>query len=387
MNLHEYQAKELLARYGIPVPPGKVAYTADEAKQIATEYGDTVVIKAQVHTGGRGKAGGVKLAKTPEEAREKASQILGLNIKGFVTRKVLVAKAVDIAKEYYAGLILDRVTQRVVLMLSKEGGVDIEEVAATKPYAIIKHPIDPHKGLRPFEARELIKKAGMEGNLNKLASVLVQLYNAYVGIDASTAEINPLVITPAGDVVAADAKIVLDDNALYRHPDLSTLREVDAEHPLEVEASNYGFSYVKLDGWIGVIGNGAGLVMYTLDLVNRVGGKAANFLDIGGGAKADVVYNALKVVLKDPDVKGVFINIFGGITRADEVAKGVIRAMDEGILTKPVAMRVAGTAEEEAKALLKGRPIYMYPTSIEAAKAIVSMTGGGASAHSTGGAQ
>lgn len=387
MNLHEYQAKELLARYGIPVPPGKVAYTADEAKQIATEYGDTVVIKAQVHTGGRGKAGGVKLAKTPEEAREKASQILGLNIKGFVTRKVLVAKAVDIAKEYYAGLILDRVTQRVVLMLSKEGGVDIEEVAATKPYAIIKHPIDPHKGLRPFEARELIKKAGMEGNLNKLASVLVQLYNAYVGIDASTAEINPLVITPAGDVVAADAKIVLDDNALYRHPDLSTLREVDAEHPLEVEASNYGFSYVKLDGWIGVIGNGAGLVMYTLDLVNRVGGKAANFLDIGGGAKADVVYNALKVVLKDPDVKGVFINIFGGITRADEVAKGVIRAMDEGILTKPVAMRVAGTAEEEAKALLKGRPIYMYPTSIEAAKAIVSMTGGGASARSTGGAQ
>lgn len=300
---------------------------------------------------------------------------------------MLVAKAVDIAKEYYAGLILDRVTQRVVLMLSKEGGVDIEEVAATKPYAIIKHPIDPHKGLRPFEARELIKKAGMEGNLNKLASVLVQLYNAYVGIDASTAEINPLVITPAGDVVAADAKIVLDDNALYRHPDLSTLREVDAEHPLEVEASNYGFSYVKLDGWIGVIGNGAGLVMYTLDLVNRVGGKAANFLDIGGGAKADVVYNALKVVLKDPDVKGVFINIFGGITRADEVAKGVIRAMDEGILTKPVAMRVAGTAEEEAKALLKGRPIYMYPTSIEAAKAIVSMTGGGASAHSTGGAQ
>ncbi|WP_165363917.1 MULTISPECIES: ADP-forming succinate--CoA ligase subunit beta [unclassified Meiothermus] len=376
MNLHEYQAKELLARYGIPVPPGKIAYTADEAKQIASEYGDTVVIKAQVHTGGRGKAGGVKLAKTPEEAREKAGQILGLNIKGFVTKKVLVAKAVDIAKEYYAGLILDRVTQRVVLMLSKEGGVDIEEVAAERPEAIIKYPIDPHRGLRPFEARELVKRAGLEGNLNKLAQILVQLYNAYVGIDASTAEINPLVVTSGGDVVAADAKIVLDDNALYRHPDLSTLREVDAEHPLEVEASNYGFSYVKLDGWIGVIGNGAGLVMYTLDLVNRVGGKAANFLDIGGGAKADIVYNALKVVLKDPDVKGVFINIFGGITRADEVAKGVIRAMDEGILTKPVAMRVAGTAEEEAKKLLEDRPIYMYPTSIEAAKAIVAMTGG-----------
>ncbi len=376
MNLHEYQAKDILAKYGIPVPPGKVAFTADEAKQIATEYGDLVVIKAQVHTGGRGKAGGVKLARNPEEAREKAAQILGLNIKGFITKKVLVAKGINIAKEYYAGMILDRVTQRVVLMLSKEGGMDIEEVAATRPYALIKYPINPTTGLRPFEARELVKRAGMEGNLNKLADVLVKLYQAYVGIDASTAEINPLVITDAGEVVAADAKIVLDDNALYRHPDLTPLREFEAEHPLEVEASNYGFSYVKLDGSVGVIGNGAGLVMYTLDLVQRTGGKAANFLDIGGGAKADTVYNALKVVLKDPDVKGVFINIFGGITRADEVAKGVIRAMDEGILTKPVAMRVAGTAEQEAKALLKGRPVYMYPTSVEAAKAIISMTGG-----------
>ncbi len=376
MNLHEYQAKDILARYGIPVPPGKVAFTADEAKQIATQYGDLVVIKAQVHTGGRGKAGGVKLARSPEEAREKAAQILGLNIKGFITKKVLVAKGINIAKEYYAGMILDRVTQRVVLMLSKEGGVDIEEVAATRPDALIKYPINPQTGLRPFEARELVKRAGMEGNLNKLADLLVKLYQAYVGIDASTAEINPLVITDTGEVVAADAKIVLDDNALYRHPDLTPLREFEAEHPLEVEASNYGFSYVKLDGSVGVIGNGAGLVMYTLDLVQRTGGKAANFLDIGGGAKADIVYNALKVVLKDPDVKGVFINIFGGITRADEVAKGVIRAMDEGILTKPVAMRVAGTAEDEAKELLKGRPVYMYPTSVEAAKAIISMTGG-----------
>ncbi|RIH83934.1 Succinate--CoA ligase [GDP-forming] subunit beta [Meiothermus luteus] len=376
MNLHEYQAKEILARYGIPVPPGKVAFTADEAKQIASEYGDTVVIKAQVHTGGRGKAGGVKLAKTPEEAREKASQILGLNIKGFVTKKVLVAKAVNIAKEYYAGLVLDRTSQRVVLMLSKEGGVDIEEVAAARPEAVIKYPIHPQTGLRPFEARELVKRAGLEGNLNRLADVLVKLYQAYVGIDASIAEINPLVVTDTGEVVAADAKIVLDDNALYRHPELTPLREFEAEHPLEVEASNYGFSYVKLDGNIGVIGNGAGLVMYTLDLVQRSGGRAANFLDIGGGAKAEVVYNALRVVLKDPDVKGVFINIFGGITRADEVAKGVLRALDEGLLTKPVAMRVAGTAEEEAKALLQGKPVYMYPTSIEAARAIISMVGG-----------
>ncbi|MCL4454176.1 MAG: ADP-forming succinate--CoA ligase subunit beta [Deinococcus sp.] len=377
MNLHEYQAKDLLARFGVPVPPGKVAYTPDEAKRIAEEYGKMVVIKAQVHVGGRGKAGGVKLANTPAEAFDKTQAILGLNIKGLIVKKVLVAQAVDIAKEYYAGMILDRSSQRVVLMLSKEGGVDIEEVAATNPDAIIKHFIDPHKGLRAFEARELVKRAGLEGNLNKLAQILVQLYNAYVGIDASTAEINPLVITTDGQVIAADAKIVLDDNALFRHPDLAQLREVEAEHPLEVEASNYGFAYVKLDGQVGVIGNGAGLVMYTLDLVNRVGGKPANFLDIGGGAKAEVVFNALKVVLKDPDVKGVFINIFGGITRADEVAKGVIRALEEGILTKPVAMRVAGTAEEEAKRLLEGKPIYMYPASVEAAKAIAGMVGGG----------
>lgn len=377
MNLHEYQAKDLLARFGVPVPPGKVAYTPDEAKRIAEEYGKMVVIKAQVHVGGRGKAGGVKLANTPAEAFDKTQAILGLNIKGLIVKKVLVAQAVDIAKEYYAGMILDRASQRVVLMLSKEGGVDIEEVAATNPDAIIKHFIDPHKGLRAFEARELVKRAGLEGNLNKLAQILVQLYNAYVGIDASTAEINPLVITTDGQVIAADAKIVLDDNALFRHPDLAQLREVEAEHPLEVEASNYGFAYVKLNGQVGVIGNGAGLVMYTLDLVNRVGGKPANFLDIGGGAKAEVVFNALKVVLKDPDVKGVFINIFGGITRADEVAKGVIRALEEGILTKPVAMRVAGTAEEEAKRLLEGKPIYMYPASVEAAKAIAGMVGGG----------
>ncbi|MER3536654.1 MAG: ADP-forming succinate--CoA ligase subunit beta [Thermus sp.] len=376
MNLHEYQAKEILARYGVPVPKGQVAYTPDEAKRIAEEFGRRVVIKAQVHVGGRGKAGGVKLADTPQEAYEKAQAILGMNIKGLTVRKVLVAEAVEIAREYYAGLILDRSSQRVVLMVSREGGVDIEEVAARNPQAILKYPVDPFKGLRSFEAREIVKKAGLEGNLNRLAQVLVQLYRAYEGIDASIAEINPLVVTPDGQIVAADAKIVLDDNALFRHPDLAELREIEAEHPLEVEAGNYGFAYVKLSGNIGIIGNGAGLVMYTLDLVNRVGGRPANFLDIGGGAKADVVYNALKVVLKDPDVKGVFINIFGGITRADEVAKGVIRALEEGLLTKPVVMRVAGTAEEEAKRLLEGKPIYMYPTSLEAAKAIVAMVGG-----------
>ena len=372
MKLHEYQAKELLAKFGVPVPAGKVAYTPEEAKAIATGVGKMTVIKAQVHVGGRGKAGGVKLAKDANEAYERASDILGMDIKGLTVKKVLVAEAVDIAKEYYCGLIVDRNVQSYTLMVSKEGGVDIEEVAATNPEAITRFAIDPIKGLRPFEARDVAVKAGLEGNLNRIASLMVGLWNTCAGVDASLAEINPLVITKTGEVIAADAKIDLDDNALSRHPDLMAYRELEAEHPLEVEASAYGFAYVKLDGNIGVIGNGAGLVMTSLDVVSRVGGKAANFLDIGGGAKADVVYNAVKLVLKDADVKGILINIFGGITRADEVAKGVLRALDEGILTKPLAMRVAGTAVEEANALLDGKPINMYPTMMEAATAVVN---------------
>ena len=372
MKLHEYQAKELLARFGVPVPAGKVAFTPEEAKAIAVSVGKMTVIKAQVHVGGRGKAGGVKLAKDANEAFDRASDILGMDIKGLTVKKVLVAEAVDIAKEYYCGLIVDRNVQTYTLMVSKEGGVDIEEVAATNPAAITRFAIDPIKGLRPFEAREVALKAGLEGNINKIASMMVGLWNTCVGVDASLAEINPLVVTTAGDIIAADAKIDLDDNALSRHPELMAYRELEAEHPLEVEASAFGFAYVKLDGYIGVIGNGAGLVMTSLDVVARVGGKAANFLDIGGGAKADIVYNAVKLVLKDPDVKGVLINIFGGITRADEVAKGVIRCLEEGILTKPVAMRVAGTAVEEANALLEDKPINIYPTMMEAASSLVS---------------
>lgn len=375
LKLHEYQAKEVLAQHGVLVPAGKVAYSPEEARRIAEEFGKKVVIKAQVHVGGRGKAGGVKLAE-PGEAEAAAGKILGMDIKGLTVKKVLVAEAVDIDKEYYAGFTLDRNSQRVTLMLSREGGVDIEEVAATKPEAIIHYAVDPDKGLRAFEARGLVLKAGLKGNLNKLADMLVKLYATYVAVDASLAEINPLVVTKTGQVIAADAKIDLDDNAIYRQKDLARHREIEAEHPLELEAGNYGFAYVKLSGRIGVIGNGAGLVMYTLDLVNRAGSKPANFLDIGGGAKADVVYNAVKLVAKDPEVKGIFINIFGGITRADEVAKGVIRAIDDGILTMPVAMRVAGTAEEEAKKLLEGKPVYMYPASVEAARAIVAMAGG-----------
>jgi succinyl-CoA synthetase beta subunit len=377
VKLHEYQAKELLARYGVPVPAGKVAFTPEEAKAIAVSVGKMTVIKAQVHVGGRGKAGGVKLAKDANEAFDRASDILGMDIKGLTVKKVLVAEAVDIAKEYYCGLIVDRNVQSYTLMVSKEGGVDIEEVAANNPDAITRFAIDPIKGLRPFEAREVALKAGLEGNINKIASMMVGLWNTCVGVDASLAEINPLVVTTAGDIIAADAKIDLDDNALSRHPELMAYRELEAEHPLEVEASAFGFAYVKLDGYIGVIGNGAGLVMTSLDVVARVGGKAANFLDIGGGAKADIVYNAVKLVLKDPDVKGVLINIFGGITRADEVAKGVIRCLEEGILTKPVAMRVAGTAVEEANALLQDKPINIYPTMMEAASSLVNVVNAG----------
>lgn len=372
MKLHEYQAKELLKKQGINVPEGQIAFSADEARDIAESYDGTVVIKAQVHVGGRGKAGGVKLAKNPEETFAAAQKILGMDIKGLTVKKVLVAKAVDIATEYYAGITLDRSTQRATLMLSKEGGVEIEEVAKQNPAAIVRYPIDPDRGLRRFEAREVVRQAGLEGPINSLADTLVRLYDAYLAYDCSLAEINPLVISAKGEVVAADAKIDLDDNALFRHPDLRELRELEVEHPLEVEAAGYGFAYVKLEGHIGIIGNGAGLVMYTLDLVRRVGGQAANFLDIGGGAKSEVVYNALKLVQKDPEVQGLFINIFGGITRADEVARGVLRVMEEGGLTKPLVMRVAGTAEEEAKALLAGSGVRMFPSSTEAASAIVN---------------
>jgi succinyl-CoA synthetase beta subunit len=371
MKLHEYQAKELLARYGVPVPAGRVAYTPEEAKAIAISIGKMTVIKAQVHVGGRGKAGGVKLAPDANAAFDHASRILGMDIKGLTVKKVLVAEAVDIAKEYYCGLIVDRNVQSYTLMVSKEGGVDIEEVAATNPEAITRFAIDPIKGLRHFEARQVALDAGLEGNLNKIAALMVGLYQTAIGTDASLAEVNPLVVTTGGDIIAADAKVDIDDNAMMRHPELEVYRETEAEHPLEIEAKSYGFSYVKLDGHIGVIGNGAGLVMTSLDVVARVGGKAANFLDIGGGAKADVVYNAVRLVSKDPDVKGILINIFGGITRADEVAKGVIRAQEEGILTKPLAMRVAGTAMAEAMVLLEGKPINMYPTMMEAAQAVV----------------
>lgn len=372
MKLHEYQGKELLRQFGVNVQDGKVAYTPQEVRNIAVEYAQPVVVKAQVHVGGRGKAGGVKFSPTPEKAYENGQNILGMDIKGLTVNKVLVTKAVDIDKgnEYYVGMIVDRNVQSYTLMASAEGGMEIEEVAAATPEKIIKYRVDPVKGLQPYEARQIVLQAGFKGNLNKIADMMVKMSKAAFERDAVLVEINPLFVGEDGIPVALDTKFEIDDNAMYRHLDLASYRELTEEHPLEVEASQHGFAYVKLDGNVGVLGNGAGIVMTTLDVVNRAGAKPANFLDIGGGAKADVVYNAVKIVSKDPDVKAIFINIFGGITRADEVAKGVIQALNEGILTKPVRMRIAGTAEDEAKELLNALnsdQIKMYPTMFEAA--------------------
>ena len=374
MKLHEYQGKELLRRFGVNVQEGKVAYTPDEVRQIAIEYGQPVVVKAQVHVGGRGKAGGVKFSPTPDKAHENGQKILGMDIKGLTVKKVLVTKAVDIdaGTEYYVGMIVDRNVQSYTLMASAEGGMEIEEVAAENPDAIIRYRVDPVTGLRPFEAREIVLKAGFKGNLNKIADMMVKMSEAALKMDAVLVEINPLFVDETGTPLALDTKFEIDDNAMYRHRDLAEWRELEAEHPLEIEASNYGFAYVKLDGNVGVLGNGAGIVMTSLDVVNRAGAKPSNFLDIGGGARADIVYNAVKLVSKDPDVKSIFVNIFGGITRADEVAKGVIQALQDGILTKPVRMRIAGTAEEEAKALLaevNSPLIQMYPDMFQAAEA------------------
>ncbi|QFP76737.1 ADP-forming succinate--CoA ligase subunit beta [Deinococcus sp. AJ005] len=373
MKLHEYQGKEILRQFGVNVQEGRVAKTPDEVRQIARDYGDAVVVKAQVHVGGRGKAGGVKFSPTPDKAYENGEKILGMDIKGLTVNKVLVTRAVDIdaGVEYYIGMIVDRNVQSFTLMASAEGGVDIEEVAAETPEKIVHYRVDPITGLRPYEARAVAIQAGFKGNLNKIADMMVKLSQAALARDAVLVEINPLFVDASGTPLALDTKFEIDDNAMYRHKDLADWREMEAEHPLEIEASKYGFAYVKLDdGNVGVLGNGAGIVMTSLDVVNRAGAKPANFLDIGGGAKAEIVYNAVKLVSKDTDVKAIFINIFGGITRADEVAKGVIQALQDGILTKPVRMRIAGTAEEEAKALLaevNSPLIQMYPNMFDAA--------------------
>jgi succinyl-CoA synthetase beta subunit len=376
VKIHEYQAKDILARYGVPLQPGRLAYTPDEAAAIARELGGPVVVKAQVYVGGRGKAGGIQFGDTPDQARAAAAKVLGMDIKGLIVEKVLVVDKVDIKEEYYLGIILDRKSQSPVVMVSKEGGIDIEEVAAKTPEKIIQQPIDMRWGLRPFEARNILARAGLPHQvISKGGAILSALAKAFIESDASLAEINPLVLTTSGQVQAADAKILIDDNGLFRQKEYASWAESEESNPLEYEAKQAGLTYVKLDGNVGIIGNGAGLVMTTLDMVARVGGKPANFLDIGGGAKAEVMHKALTFVARDPQVKGILVNIFGGITRGEEVAKGVIMAQEELPKGMPIVVRLSGTGAEEGKALLKDAGLDWGKDMREAAQKIVAAIG------------
>ena len=372
MKIHEYQAKDILARYGIPVQPGRVAYTPEEAEAIARELGEPVVIKAQVYVGGRGKAGGIQFGDTPEQARASAARVIGMNIKGLPVDKVLVTSKIDIKEEYYLGIVLDRKTQAPVVMVSTAGGIDIEEVAAKTPEKIIQQPIDMHWGLRPFEALNILSQAGFPPHvLRQATTILTALAKAFIESDANLAEINPLAYTADGKVIAADGKIVIDDNGLFRQKEYATWAEPEEANPLEYEAKKAGLTYVKLDGNVGIIGNGAGLVMTTLDMVARSGGKPANFLDIGGGAKAEVMYKSLTFVARDPQVKGILVNIFGGITRGEEVAKGVIMAQQELPKGMPIVVRLSGTGAEEGRALLKDAGLDWGKDMREGAEKIV----------------
>ncbi len=373
MKIHEYQAKDILARYGIPIQPGRVAHTPEEAETIARELGGPVVIKAQVYVGGRGKAGGIQFGDTPEQARKAAARVLGMDIKGLTVEKVLVVSKIDIKEEYYLGIILDRKSQAPVVMISKEGGIDIEDVAATAPEKIIKYPIDMHWGLRPFEARDIVARAGLPSAIvSRAGAILSALSKAFIESDANLAEINPLVLTADGQVQAADAKIIIDDNGLFRQKEYATWAESEESNPLEYDAKQAGLTYVKLDGDVGIIGNGAGLVMTTLDMVARAGGKPANFLDIGGGAKAEIMYKALTFVARDPQVKGILVNIFGGITRGEEVARGVIMAQAELPAGMPIVVRLSGTGAEEGRAILKDAGLDWGKDMREGAEKIVT---------------
>ncbi|HMB89307.1 MAG TPA: ADP-forming succinate--CoA ligase subunit beta [Rhodothermales bacterium] len=365
MKVHEYQAKDLLEQYGVPTQRGIVARTVDEAvaaaEKMQADGANLFVVKAQIHAGGRGKGGGVKLAKSIDEVREKADAILGMNLvthqtgpEGQKVRTILIADAVDIAKEFYVGVTLDRGKSMDVIMASTEGGVEIEKVAEETPEKITKVWIDPSTGLQPYQIRQLAFALGFEGTAFKQASRFIKvLYKAYRESDASLAEINPLVLTEQGDVIAVDAKINLDDNALFRHKDLADLRDVHEEDPLEVEAGEHDLNYVKLDGNVGCMVNGAGLAMGTMDIIKLAGGEPANFLDVGGGANAETVEAGFRIILKDPNVKAILVNIFGGIVRCDRVANGVVEAAKNVDINVPLIVRLQGTNAEEGQQILK----------------------------------
>ncbi|MFN2398732.1 MAG: ADP-forming succinate--CoA ligase subunit beta [Gemmatimonadaceae bacterium] len=381
MNIHEYQAKEVFRSVGIPIPAGEVAATPDDAERIARAYGKTVVVKAQVHAGGRGKAGGVKLARTPEEAKQVASRILGMQIKGLTVTKVLVTPAAEIVTEAYAGIIVDRASKRAVFMVSPAGGIDIEEVAAKTPDKIRRVPVDPRYGLLPFQALQMglflyenIKQA------RAAATILQQLYRAFIDSGASLAEINPLVTTDSGEVLALDAKMVVDDNELDRRPQIASLRDESAEAPSEVEARNANLTFIKLDGNVGCIVNGAGLAMATMDLVKYYGGEPANFLDIGGSSNPEKVVSALRIITSDPNVKAILFNIFGGITRTDDVANGIVTATASNPLKVPMVIRLTGTNEEAAVAILEKHGFAAMTDMDEAVKKAVAFATGGKAA-------
>jgi succinyl-CoA synthetase beta subunit len=379
VNIHEYQAAELFAKYGLPVNPGKVATSPEEAAAHARGFGGTVVLKAQVHSGGRGKAGGVKLAKSPEEAAERTGQILGLDIRGHLVRKVLVAPGADIAKEYYLGAILDREARGVTLMGSAEGGVDIEEVAHTNPDAIIKVTADPLLGLQDYQARELAFGMGIPADqVNGFVAIVKGLYAAFVGEDASLAEINPLIRTGDGKWQAIDSKMVLDDSALGRHPGTEALRDLDEENATELAAKAAGLAFVKLDGEIGCMVNGAGLSMATMDAIKFAGGAPANFLDVGGSATSAQVVAGLKLILADPEVKAILFNIFGGIARCDVIAQGIVDGLTQIEVKVPLVVRLLGTNQEEGRRILRdsGFNLITADTMTEAAQKVVAASRG-----------
>ena len=378
MDLYEYQGKELFARFGIPVSDGRVAVSPAEARAAAEALGGPVVVKAQVLTGGRGKAGGVKLADDRDDAEAKARGILGLDIRGHVVEKLWVEKASDIAKEYYLSITFDRGAKKPLFMFTTQGGVEIEEVAASSPEALVRLHIDPLVGFQPWVARSLVYGGGVEdpSEQKQIAAIVEKLYRCFVECDAMLCEINPLIVTPDGEVKALDSKFTVDDSALYRHPDIAEFRDTKAADPLEALAREKGVTYVKLDGSVGILGNGAGLSMSTVDVVVVAGGKPANFCDLGGGGDAQGVVDALEVITRDPQVRSILFNIFGGITRCDEVARGILEALDRIEIGGPIVVRLDGTNAEEGRQILADAAppnLYVEPTMLEAAKRAVEL--------------
>jgi succinyl-CoA synthetase beta subunit len=382
VKIHEYQAKAILARHGVPVPRGEVAFTPAEAGEIARRLGGTVVVKAQIHAGGRGKGGGVKLAKSADEAERIARDMIGMRLvthqtgpDGRIVARVLVEEGLEIARELYLGLVIDRAAERPVMMASPAGGMEIEKVAEDTPHLIFKEYIDPATGFLPFQARKLGFSVGLDPvQVARAAKLMTAIYDAFRATDASLVEVNPLIVTRPGELVALDAKMNFDDNALYRHPDIKELRDLAEEDPLEIEASKFSLNYIRLDGNIGCMVNGAGLAMATMDIIKLAGGEPANFLDVGGGATAEQIRNAFRILMSDENVCGVFINIFGGILRCDVLAEGVIAAVRELAVRVPIVIRMEGTNVEDGKRMLResGLDFTTADTMDEAAASVVA---------------